>query len=85
MVEPTSRDQNTRQKWGQGKGGKKDIYKEDEVLGVQTDVARQSRVVPPATKRNKKSSTLREDGRSQLRRTACERWRWIGRTELDGR
>ena len=28
---------------------------------------------------------VREDGRSQLPRTTSGRWRWIGRTELDGR
>ena len=50
VSEPTSRDQNTRQEWGQGKGDKKEIYKEDEVLGAQTEVARQSRAPPPATK-----------------------------------
>ena len=28
---------------------------------------------------------VREDGRSQLPRTTSGRWRWMGRTELDGR
>ena len=28
---------------------------------------------------------VREDGRSQLPRTTSGRWRWRGRTELDGR
>ena len=28
---------------------------------------------------------VREDGKSQLPRTTSGRWRWIGRTELDGR
>ena len=28
---------------------------------------------------------VREDGRSQLPRATSGRWRWIGRTELDGR
>ena len=28
---------------------------------------------------------VREDGRPQLPRTTSGRWRWMGRTELDGR
>ena len=81
-VEPTSRDQNTRQERGQGKGKNRKSYKEEEIIGAKTEAARQSRAALPATKQ---SEHVHVDGRSQLPRTTSGRWRWMGCTELDGR
>ena len=55
-AEPTSRDQNTRQEQGQGKEDKRQGHKEEEIIGAQTEAARQSRAAPPAKKRNEESS-----------------------------
>ena len=56
-AELTSRDQNTRQERGQGKRDKGRSHKEEEILGAETEAAKQSRATPPATKRNEESST----------------------------
>ena len=51
-AEPTSRDQNTRQERGQGKGKKKKVIREEEINGAHTEAARQSRAASPATRKN---------------------------------
>ena len=83
-AEPTSRDQNTRQRRGQGKGDNKKCNSEEEMNGAQTEAARQSRAAPPATKQNEDTSMCpwTEDHTCHAQRG---RWRWMGRTELDGR
>ena len=52
MAEPTSRDQNTKQERGQGKGKNRKIIREIEINGAQTEAARQSRAASPATRQN---------------------------------
>ena len=56
-VEPTSRDQNTRQEWGQGKGDIRKSHEYEDIFGVQKEAARQSRAAPLATKQKEESST----------------------------
>ena len=49
-AEPTPQDQNTRQERGQGKGENRKSHKEKEIMGAQTEAARQSRAMFPAKK-----------------------------------
>ena len=56
-AEPTSRDQNTKQERGQGKGKNIKSYNGEEIIGAKTEAARQSRAAPPATKQSEQSST----------------------------
>ena len=56
-AEPNSRDQNRRQERGQGKGKHRKSYKEEKIIGMETEAARQSRAAPPATKQSEQSST----------------------------
>ena len=51
-AEHTSRDQNTKQERGQGKGKNRKITREIEINGAQTEAARQSRAVSSATRQN---------------------------------
>ena len=61
-AEPTSRDQNTRQERGQGKGDKRKSHKEEEIVDAQTEAMRQSGAAPLATKRKEESSTCARTG-----------------------
>ena len=56
-AEATSQDQNTRQEREQGKGDDRKLHREEKIVGAQTEIAKQTRAVPPTTKRNKESST----------------------------
>ena len=84
-AEPMSRDRNTRQERGQGKGDERKSHKEEETLDPQTEAARQT----------KKQCLLRQSGtrnRAHVRRREItvashnvhRRWRWMGCMELDG-
>ena len=55
-AEPTSRDQ-IQGKNGDGERGILEKSQRGGIIGAQTEVARQSRAEPPATKRNEESST----------------------------
>ena len=82
-AETTSRDQNTRQERGQGKGDNRKSHREEKIIGALTEAARQSGTSCDKTKRG--IEHVRVDGRSQLQSTTSGRWRWMGRMELDGR
>ena len=56
-AKPTSRDQNTRQERRQRKRDEIERRRKEEMIGAQTEAARQSRVAAPATKLNEESST----------------------------
>ena len=56
-AELTSQDQNTRQERDQGNGDYRKLHRGEEVIGAQTEAAKQTIAVPPVTKRNKESST----------------------------
>ena len=51
-AQPTSRDQNSKQERGQGKGKNRKITREIEINGAHTEAAKQSRAVSPATREN---------------------------------
>ena len=87
MAEPTSREQN-QGKNGDREGGKlKKLQRGGKVWEI---LARKRRRRGRAERRRLRQSKggiehVREDRRSQLPRTTSGRWRWMGRTELDGR
>ena len=49
-AEPTSRGQNTRQVRGWERGDYRTSHREEELIGAQTEAAKQSRVASPAIK-----------------------------------
>ena len=81
-AEPTSREQNTR------KNGDREREKIEKITGGKYwranggGEAEQSGALYERTKGG--IEHVRVDGRSQLSRTTSGRWRWMGRTELDG-
>ena len=84
-AEPTPRDQSTRQEQGQGKRENRKSHKEEEIIGAQTEAARQSRAAPPATKKKSNQARARGRGITVAMHKTSGRLLWMGRTELDGR
>ena len=56
-AQPTSRYQNKKKEWGQGKANETKNRNWEKIHGAKTEVARQNRAAPPVTERKEKSST----------------------------
>ena len=73
-----------------GKNGDRERKMEQKVANRRKPLARKRRRRGRTQRRllrqnERRIKHVRVDGRSQLLRTMCGRWRWTGRTELDGR
>ena len=80
-----SRDQNTRQERGQEKGENRKSYKEEGDYWRENGGSEAEQSGAACDKVKRAIEHVHVDGRSQLPRTTSGRWRWMGRTELDGR